>query len=79
MLDRRHFVAGSAASALAVGVPSTSKANVVDRNARIMVGFPAGSSPDSVARLLAEHVKDYAPSFLVDNRPGAGGRLPLEQ
>jgi tripartite-type tricarboxylate transporter receptor subunit TctC len=23
-------------------------------------------------------VKDYAPSIIVDNRPGAGGRLPLE-
>jgi tripartite-type tricarboxylate transporter receptor subunit TctC len=79
ILDRRRFVAASGVSALSVGLPSTGKANVVDRNARIMVGFPAGSSPDFVARLLAEHVKDYAPSFLVDNRPGAGGRLPLEQ
>ena len=79
MLDRRRFVAVSGASVLSAGVPSTSKANVVDRNARIMVGFPAGSSPDFVARLLAEHVKDYAPTILVDNRPGAGGRLPLEQ
>ena len=78
-MRRRHFVAVSCASVRSAGVPSTSKANVVDRNARIMVGFPAGSSPDFVARLLAEHVKDYAPSFLVDNRPGAGGRLPLEQ
>jgi tripartite-type tricarboxylate transporter receptor subunit TctC len=43
-----------------------------------MVGFPAGSSPDFVARLLAEYVKDYAPSIIVDNRPGAGGRVPLE-
>ena len=42
------------------------------------MGFPAGSSPDLVARLLAEHMKGYAPSLIVDNRPGAGGRLPLE-
>jgi tripartite-type tricarboxylate transporter receptor subunit TctC len=78
MLDRRRFVAVSAASALSMGLPSTTKAKVVDRNVRIMVGFPAGSSPDFVARLLGEHVKDYAPTFLVDNRPGAGGRLPLD-
>jgi tripartite-type tricarboxylate transporter receptor subunit TctC len=51
---------------------------MVNRTARIMVGFPAGSSPDFVARLLAEYVKDYAPSIIVDNRPGAGGRVPLE-
>jgi tripartite-type tricarboxylate transporter receptor subunit TctC len=43
-----------------------------------MVGFPAGSSADFVARLIAEYVKDYAPSIIVDNRPGAGGRLPLD-
>jgi len=43
-----------------------------------MVGFPAGSSPDYVSRLLAEYVKGYAPSIVVDNRPGAGGRLTLE-
>ncbi len=77
MMDRRRFVAVSAATALS-GLPSTSQARIVDRNVRIMVGFPAGSSPDFVARLLAEHVKDYAPTLLVDNRPGAGGRLPLE-
>ncbi|MBV8410912.1 MAG: hypothetical protein JOY64_25010, partial [Alphaproteobacteria bacterium] len=54
------------------------RANLISRNARLMVGFPAGASPDFVARLLAEHLKDYAPSTIVDNRPGAGGRLPLE-
>jgi len=43
-----------------------------------MVGFPAGSSPDYVSRLLAEYVKGYAPSIIVDNRPGAGGRLSLD-
>jgi tripartite-type tricarboxylate transporter receptor subunit TctC len=43
-----------------------------------MVGFPAGSAPDFVGRLLAEYMKDYAPSIIVDNRPGAAGRLPLE-
>ena len=43
-----------------------------------MVGFPAGASPDFVARVLAEYVKGYAPSVIVDNRPGAGGRLPLD-
>ena len=31
-----------------------------------------------VARLLAEYMKGYAPSLIVDNRPGAGGRTALE-
>jgi tripartite-type tricarboxylate transporter receptor subunit TctC len=78
MYNRRCFIASSGAAALTASLPSLSKANAIDRNARIMVGFPAGSSPDFVARVLAEHMKEYAPSIIVDNRPGAGGRLPLE-
>jgi tripartite-type tricarboxylate transporter receptor subunit TctC len=42
------------------------------------VGFPPGGSLDVVARLLVEHMKGYAPSVIVDNRPGAGGRIALE-
>jgi len=76
--NRRGFIALSSAAALTAGLPSLGKANVIDRNARIMVGFPAGASPDFVARVLAEHMKEYAPAIIVDNRPGAGGRLPLE-
>src|SRR5215470_7760488 len=61
MLSRRCFVALSSAAAVSTGLLATSasgQANVISRNARIMVG--------------------YAPSLIVDNRPGAGGRLPLE-
>jgi tripartite-type tricarboxylate transporter receptor subunit TctC len=81
MPSRRRFIALSSATAGLAGLASVSasgQANIINRNARIMVGFPAGSSPDVVARLLAEHMKGYAPSVIVDNRPGAGGRLPLE-
>lgn len=77
VLRRRHLIALPAA-ALAGGLSSICNANTIDRPARLMVGFPAGSAPDLVARLLAEHMKSYAPLILVENRPGAGGRLPLE-
>ena len=79
MPSRRCFITLSSATAFSgIFVPSSGRADLVNHNARIMVGFPAGSSPDFVTRLLAEYVKDYAPSIIVDNRPGAGGRLPLE-
>src|SRR5215218_9116537 len=79
MPTRRHFVAlASAAAAAGPAPPVHSQANVVNRNTRLVVGFPAGSSPDLAAWLLAEHMKGFAPSIIVDNRPGAGGRLPLE-
>jgi tripartite-type tricarboxylate transporter receptor subunit TctC len=44
----------------------------------LMVGLPAGGAPDGVARLIAERMKGYAQSLIVDNRPGAGGRIALE-
>jgi tripartite-type tricarboxylate transporter receptor subunit TctC len=74
-LSRRHFIAQSAAL---TGSSSICNANTMARVARLTVGFPAGSAPDVVARLLAGHMKNYAPSILVDNKAGAGGRLPLE-
>jgi len=40
--------------------------------------LPAGGAPDTVARLLAEHMKGYAPALIVENRTGAGGRIALE-
>ena len=79
MPTRRRFTALSSAAAFSgFFVPSSGRADLVSRPARIMVGFPAGASPDFVARVLAEYVKGYAPSIIVDNRPGAGGRLPLD-
>jgi tripartite-type tricarboxylate transporter receptor subunit TctC len=78
MPTRRRFVALSAAALTAGTVTPAAYADVVNHTTRLLVGFPAGSSPDVVARVLGEHLRGYAPSVVVDNRPGAGGRMPLE-
>lgn len=81
MLSRRCFVATSASAGLGCafgGIASTAQSQTLAKNARLLVGFPPGGSLDVVARLLVEHVKGYAPSMIVDNRPGAGGRIALE-
>jgi tripartite-type tricarboxylate transporter receptor subunit TctC len=81
MLSRRFFLTASASGALACGfggLGTAAGAQVVAKNVRLLVGFPPGGSLDVVARLLAEHMKGYAPSMIVDNRPGAGGRIALE-
>jgi tripartite-type tricarboxylate transporter receptor subunit TctC len=81
MLTRRGFIEGSASAGTA-GVlafaASVSSAQTIHKNVRVLVGFPAGGSIDVAARILVEHLKDYAPSIIVDNRPGAGGRLVLD-
>jgi tripartite-type tricarboxylate transporter receptor subunit TctC len=47
--------------------------------ARVLVGFPAGGSADIVARLVAERLRgSYAANVIVENRPGASGRLAVE-
>lgn len=46
---------------------------------RILVGFPAGVTSDTVARLLADKLKDELKRpVVVENKPGAGGRLAAE-
>src|SRR5438093_187246 len=43
---------------------------------RMIVGYPAGSSPDMQARLLTEPLsKALGQPVVVENRPGAGGNI----
>ncbi|MDP2219679.1 MAG: tripartite tricarboxylate transporter substrate-binding protein [Hydrogenophaga sp.] len=46
---------------------------------KIVVGFPPGGSADLLARLMAEGLKNDFSSVIVENRPGAGGRIALGQ
>lgn len=47
------------------------------RISRFYVGFPAGGSTDVVARLIAAHTKGFSESNIVENIPGAAGRLAI--
>ena len=44
---------------------------------KILVGFPPGGSADVMARLVADALRDDFNSIVVDNKPGAGGRIAL--
>jgi tripartite-type tricarboxylate transporter receptor subunit TctC len=47
-----------------------------DRAVRLLVGFPPGTAPDLVARLLADALKEAWPAgVVVENRPGAAGHI----
>jgi tripartite-type tricarboxylate transporter receptor subunit TctC len=49
------------------------------RPVRIVVALPAGSSPDIVARLMAQWLSErLGQQFIIDNRPGANGNVGTE-
>jgi tripartite-type tricarboxylate transporter receptor subunit TctC len=50
------------------------------KTVRILVPFGAGSTPDIVARMIADGLKKQYPdeNFLVDNKPGASGNLATD-
>jgi tripartite-type tricarboxylate transporter receptor subunit TctC len=74
LINRRHF------AALAAGALVTPLALAQERNTRILVGFPPGGSADVVARLLADRMRvSLAQNVIVDNKPGAAGRLALSE
>jgi tripartite-type tricarboxylate transporter receptor subunit TctC len=81
MLTRRCMLEASAAgiaSAASTVVPQAF-AQLDKKPVRIIVGFPAGGGADVTARLLAERVRfPYASTVIVENRPGASGRLAVE-
>jgi tripartite-type tricarboxylate transporter receptor subunit TctC len=74
MMKRRHFTALAAAAAFA------SPAFAQERTLKILVGFPPGGSVDVIARLLAEKLRaSLGQNVIVDNKPGAGGRVALNE
>jgi tripartite-type tricarboxylate transporter receptor subunit TctC len=78
MLTRRRFLATAVAGCAANTLAARLEAQTLSKTARIIVGFPAGGSIDGVARLLVSQMKGYAASLIVENKPGAGGRLALD-
>lgn len=76
MLSRRDALLAAAGVAVAAGLSRRALTAVIDRNAQILVGYPAGGATDTMARFLAEQMRGvYAPAVIVDNKPGAGGQI----
>jgi tripartite-type tricarboxylate transporter receptor subunit TctC len=74
---RRHLLTSLALAASLLAGPAALAQS--DKPLRVIVGFPAGVSIDVVTRILTEKMKDELKrSIIVDNRPGAGGRLAAD-
>ena len=67
-----RFTLGLAALLLSTGLWAQDKTPL-----KILVGFPPGGSADVIARLMADALRqDFSP-IVVENKPGAGGRIAL--
>ena len=78
MLSRRRFVAAAAVAGASIAAPRRAHSQVVGKLTRMIVGFAPGGSSDVTARLLVDHMRGYASTIIIDNRPGAGGRIAVE-
>ncbi len=77
---RRRFLHLAAGAAAAPAVSRVARAQTYPvRPVRIIVGFPPGSAPDVMARLIGQWLTErLGQPFLVENRTGAGGSLANE-
>ena len=72
-----HLAAGAAALPVAPRVASAQ--TYPAQPVRIIVGFAPGSGSDIFARLMAQWLSErMGQTFLIENRPGAGGNLGTE-
>jgi len=79
-LPRRKFLHLIASVAALPTAPRVARAQAYpSRPVRIVVGLPAGSSPDITARLMAQWLSErLGQAFVVENRPGAGTNIATE-
>ena len=83
-ISRRTLLASSMALAAALALPAAqaqqAPAAWPTKPLRIIVGFTAGSATDSIARVLAEHLRvKLGQPVTVENRPGANGVLGVTE
>ena len=78
-ISRRRLLHLAAGVAL-LPAPRIARADTYpSRPVRLLVGFTAGSTTDTLGRLIGQWLSErLGQPFIIDNRPGAGGNIALE-
>jgi tripartite-type tricarboxylate transporter receptor subunit TctC len=85
MITRRHTLQAGAAWAAGLGLPafaqSAGSSSIWPKeNVKLVVPFAAGGGTDRLARLMGQRLSEKTgKSFIVENRPGAGGNIGAAQ
>ncbi|MBX6743074.1 MAG: tripartite tricarboxylate transporter substrate binding protein [Acetobacteraceae bacterium] len=78
MVRRRSFI-GAGVAAFAVPSILHAQGTWPDRPVRVVVPWPPGGSTDVLVRIYAERLQAMlGQSFVVENRPGAGGNIGVD-
>ncbi|WP_408647890.1 Bug family tripartite tricarboxylate transporter substrate binding protein [Xenophilus arseniciresistens] len=72
--------AAAALGSLAMGMTGNAQAQPLDGPLRLVVGYAPGGTTDMVARFVGDRLaQTLGVPVVVDNKPGAGGRLAAQQ
>jgi tripartite-type tricarboxylate transporter receptor subunit TctC len=74
-LLRRHFTAWAGAAAFTALAPL---AHAQPKTVKLLVGYAPGGAADLVARAVGEALRDSGYTVVVENKPGASGRLATD-
>jgi tripartite-type tricarboxylate transporter receptor subunit TctC len=78
MITRRDVLTASAGIAISAAYRAPrAHAQPLARTVHILTGFSPGLQ-DALARLVAGQMSEYAETIVVENRPGAAGRIAVE-
>jgi tripartite-type tricarboxylate transporter receptor subunit TctC len=79
-LQRRRFLQLTTGGVGLLALPRAASAlDYPARPVHVIVGYPAGNSPDIIARLVAGRLSErLGRQFIIENRPGASGAIANE-
>lgn len=76
-MKQHPLIAAAALAACAAFAPAQAQ-DLKGKTVKVVVPAPAGSAPDVIARLVSEHMRgQIGATFVVENRPGAGGLVAV--